>query len=137
MAKGNTYADPRFGASVALPLNESGAINGTNAAVGELGRYTLMEDSRLLDWNVRVKVGGTAAQQSILIGYSLGGTGAFTALGTAALGTNADSTVIDGSLTETDLAAGDDVVYQRSAGTSAAVHNVQPVVQLRERFVQA
>jgi len=131
------YSDPRFGVAQTLPLNESGAINGTSASAVELGRLTVMGNVTLTDWNLRVKTGGTAAQASILIGYSLAGTGAFTAIGTAALGTNADSTIIDAALTETNLSAGDDIVYQKTAATSAAAHNVQPVVHYRERFVQA
>jgi len=137
MGQHDGYADPRFGVSQMLPLNESGALNGTNAAVTELGRYTFMTNSRVLDWNIRAKVGGTAAIYSILLGKSLAGTGAFSAIGTIALGTNADNTVLDGAVTETQFSAGDDIVFQKSAGTSAAVYNVQPVVLYREDFVQA
>lgn len=137
MASGYNYSDPRFGTRQVFPLNESGSLAGTSASASEIGRYTLFEDAQILDWNLRIKTGGTAAVQSVLIGYSLGGTGAFTAIGTQALGTCADSTVLDASLTETALSAGDDIVVQKAAATSAAVYNVQPIVSFRERFVQA
>lgn len=131
----NSYDDPRFGVSKYLQVTVTSSLAGTSAAT-ELRRYTVMEATTILDWNLRVSTGGTSAGRQLLIGYSVGGTGTTVNIGTQALGTHADNTVIDSSLTQTSISEGDDIVIS-VLGTAAGAYVVEPVIKIQERFVNA
>lgn len=128
-----TYSDPSFGSKKTMFLPATGSLVGTGAGT-EVGRLEVMEDCIATDWNLVTVVGGTTGAVNVLIGKSLAGTGAFTAFGTVAIGTNASNVVIDAACTETTLNIGDHLVCQW-AGTSAMTTNVIPRIQYRETFV--
>lgn len=78
--------------------------------------------------------GGTAAGPSVLVQYSLAGTGTWTSIGTAAFGTDANGTGSDFSTTDTDLADGDHIRIALAAGTAAATHTVNFLLEFVERY---
>ncbi len=132
---GRSYSDPSYGSIKELPIGEVGALNGTTTAASTVAVHTFMAPTRVTDVNGRVIAGGTdAAVISLIIGKSAAGTGAVSAIGTMALSTHAVDTVIDGSLTATNFSAGDDIVIQRSNGTSTSVLDVAPVIKYIETF---
>lgn len=133
---GKDYADPRFGVKKLLAGDTTASLASTVAAT-ELMRFRFMEAVSVTDWNMWVKTGGTEASlRTILIGTSLAGTGAFSAIGTQTLGTLANGTTQDAALTATAIAAGDDIVIQH-LGTGAAVYAIRPLIQYVEAFVNA
>lgn len=135
---GRSYSDASYATKQELPLNASGALNGTAAAAATVSVHTFMRPVSVSDWNGRVIAGGTdAGVISLIVGKSVDGTGAVSAIGTMSLSTHAIDTVVDGSLTTTTFDSGDDIVIQRSAGTSTSVLNVEPVVHYTEQFQEA
>lgn len=129
-----SYSDDTFGVKQMLQLQASGALNGTQAADTELQRVTFMHPATVLDWNVFYEAGGTSSNSAVKIGKSVAGTGAVTDIGTITIGTQATDTVKDGSVTETEFDAGDDLVFERVAGTTTTVENVIPTILYREAF---
>lgn len=132
---GKDYSDARFGVAKYYHFVNTASLAGTSANT-ELQRATVMEASRILDWNLKVVTGGTSANRSLILSTSLAGTGALVGIGTAALGTMADGTVLDAAVTETSIAEGDDLVIS-VIGTAAGAYVVQPIIKLREDFVNA
>ncbi len=130
-----TYSDPSYGSEKTIELLDTAAMNGTAAAATDQV-YTVMSAITVTDWNVRVTTAGSGTLRNVLLGKSLGGTGTVVAMGTIAVGTASVDTVKDGTVTATDLVAGDDLVIQ-IAGTGATVAVVAPVVQYKERYVQS
>jgi hypothetical protein len=128
------YANPLFGVEQCVTLGPTGALNGTVAAtdIGRLRANTATVVSKVF---ATYLAGGTAATRQILFGKSLAGTGAFSGMGTAVLGTQATGTIKDLSFAGT-FAAGDDIYFQQ-LGTDAIVYNVQFQVFYREQFVNA
>ncbi len=133
-----TYSDPSYGSKKYIELAATGALNGTVAAATTIAatRYTVMQPITITDWNVFFVAGGTSTTQNIVLGYESAGTGAVTAIGTIITGTQAISTVKDGTVTSTDLSAGDDLVIA-PFGTSTTVENVRAQVLYKERYVQS
>lgn len=129
------YAENRYSTNKQIAMPATGALNGTRAAAVELSRMTFMHNATVTDANAYLSAGGTQANISILVGKSLGGTGATSAIGTVALGTNASKSVVDGSVTSTDFANGDDLVIQVALGTATTVPNAIPYVNFKEHFV--
>ncbi|RLC40268.1 MAG: hypothetical protein DRH51_05890 [Candidatus Coatesbacteria bacterium] len=134
---GESYSHPRWSVRHTMTIAEDITLNGTIASAAEICRVTAFTNIKLKDWNIAVITGGTAAGPSITIGKSAGGTGAVTAIGTASFGTNADNTVIDGSLTETSFSAGDDIVIKSVAGTAASTPKFNIYVDYVEEFTNA
>lgn len=131
-----SYSDDAFATNQTLMFTSGGALNGTATAAATILSHTCLYNCKVSDWNGRVKAGGTdAGVISLIIGKSAAGTGAFSAIGTMALGTHAINTVIDATMTETDFDAGDDIVIQRSAGTSTSVLAIAPTVAIIEKFI--
>lgn len=139
------YDDPRYGVKQRMTL--FGRANQTSviAARTEADRRTMLEAVTIKDWNVKFVVGdtttGTSANHNgwkITLGKSAAGTGAFAAMGTAWCGTAGQATgsILDAALTETNLAAGDDLVLAYEAGTAlpAGVLRVESDVQYVERY---
>lgn len=131
------YADSRFGVRKAARFTKTASLAGTVSSNTELDRFRLFEAVNVSGLNVTFQTGGTiAATMALVLGYSLAGTGAFTAIGTATLATNADNTCINGTCTTTALAAGDELVLCK-LGTSAAVNVAVAHVSYTEAFVNA
>lgn len=129
------YANNRFHTNQTISFPTTGALNGTNAAAVEKDRHTFMHNATVTDWNIFYTAGGTQGTLSLLLAKSAAGTGAATAIGTIALGTQATGTIKDGSATETNFAAGDDLVILVAAGTATTVPDVLPRVNFKEHFV--
>lgn len=130
-----SYSDSAFGVNQTINLPASAALNGTAASAATVLTHTCLYNCTVSDWNGRVIAGGTdAGVISLIIGKSAAGTGAVSAIGTMTLGTHAINTVIDAAVTSTDFDSGDDIVIQRSAGTSTSVLQVAPSVEIVEKF---
>lgn len=121
-----------------FPLPSTGSIAGTVTGVTNKSICTVMHPITVTDWQLCVTTGGVEIDTLILIGKSLAGTGAFSAFGTITVtGTRTALDVIDGSVTSTDLATGDDIIVARAAGTETGVAVVTPYIQYRETFVNS
>ena len=127
------YDNPVYSIEQMLIGDRSGAINGTVAAT-ELMRYTMNKAGAVNKAKIRAAIGGTEASiRQILLGKSLAGTGAFSVLGTQALGTLANGNIVDWAVTGSYL-AGDDLVIQH-LGTGAAVYDIEVQVYYQQAFV--
>lgn len=133
MGQHDGYADPKFGVEQVVVTSESAALNSTVAAT-EIFRYRMKKAQTISAVYARCKVGGTDAVRKIIIGTSAAG-GAITAIGTATLGTQADGTIKDLSISGA-VAAGGDIIFQH-LGTGAEPWVVQFEAFLSEKFVQA
>lgn len=144
------YDKDRFGVRKLLQMRQLSAQTSVIAADTIVARHTFMEAVTVKDWNLVVKTGdvltGTADSESwqIGIGKSLAGTGAVSVVGSAKLsalangGTYSDNTVVDDAVTETNFAAGDDIVLQYFAGTAlpAGALLVDADIHYVERFTE-
>lgn len=133
MATYKSYSDPSYGSKKVVRTAESASQAGTGA-ITVIERHTFMFPAVISDWNVIVKTGGTAADCPVTIGKSVAGTGAVSELGTITLATNANLTVVDGTLTETSFDAGDDLVFSRGVATTAGPFVVSAEVYFKEAF---
>jgi hypothetical protein len=132
---GRSYSDASYGSKKQMSLYNTGALNGTAAAAATVGRVRFMVPCCVEDIGGVATVGGTdAAVISVLVGKSVAGTGAVSVIGTMALSTHAIDTAINGSVTATAFDAGDDLVIQRSLGTSTSVLDVLPYVLYVEGY---
>jgi hypothetical protein len=112
------------------------AVYGQTAATAtEVDRMTFMENVTVTDFNITFAGGGGTASVGALIGKSLGGTGAFSVIGTATVGTPSDNSGVEGTVTATNFVTGDDVVIQIAAGTAAGSTSEEAFVQYKEHFV--
>ncbi len=114
------YDDGRYGVSQVLQMRAIANQTSVIASRTVIARHTFMEAVTVTDFNVRAIVGATQTSgfTGISLNKSAAGTGALSGIGTASLSTNADNSVIDGSVTETNFAAGDDLVLAYEAGTA-------------------
>lgn len=127
---GGFYDDPKYGSKKIAQLNSIAAQTSVIAASTVVARHSFMDAVTVKDFNLRIRTGdvltGTVDAESwrMAIGKSVGGTGTVVNIGTAKLsasalgGTYADNSVVDGALTETNFAAGDDLVLSYLAGTA-------------------
>lgn len=134
------YEDQKYYTDKVLHMPAIAAQTSVIAARTEVSRRTFMENVTVNDFNVTVINGATCTggiNYNVTIGKSVDGTGAFTAIGTAVIGTAANNSVIDAAVTETNFDAGDDVIFAFEAGTAlpASDVRVEADVQFRERFV--
>lgn len=136
------YDDPAYGVLQRMTLaNEADAALGSAfASQTTFARETMMTGVTIKDFNVVVLSGCTctgAGAWTLKIGKSAAGTGAISAIGTASATTHADDTVIDGSVTETNLDAGDDLVFYHDAGTALGDNALacKAVVSYTEHYV--
>jgi len=130
------YSDPRYGTRQLWTLDRTGALNGTVGAT-VVAKYNVPYACTVSDVDFRIAVGGTEASlRQLLVGYSSAGTGTTVNIGTQALGTLANNTVVPSALTSTTLSAGDYIVISH-LGTGAGVYDVQPVLVIQEKFVNA
>jgi len=133
MATYKSYSDPSYGSKKVVRTAESASQAGTGA-VTVIERHTFMFPATITDWNVIVKTGGTAGDCPVTIGKSTAGTGTVAELGTITLATNANLSVVDGSLTETSFDAGDDLVFSRGVATTAGPFVCSAEVYFKEAF---
>ena len=130
-----SYSDESYSAKQIVAMPSTGALNGTAAAVADLSRMSFMQPVNVSDINVTFVAGGTNATTGIIVGKSLAGTGAVSPIGTVMTGTSALLSTKEGAVTATDFVTGDDLVIQRTIGTSTTVEEVIPYIQYRENFV--
>ena len=129
------YANPRWAVRQLWKFRTTGALNATTASATEKYRQTLSSV-----WPVKINAakvtftaGGTeAAKNQLVLGKSLAGTGAFSAIGTHSLATHATADVVDWSVTGT-LTAADDLVLAYY-GTSTEVYDAIVSVDYSEQF---
>lgn len=134
-----TYSDPSYGSRKNITLPESAAVTGTGTAVDVNCDHKLMYPVTVQDFNVVATTAGTSGVAfDIILGYETGGTGTWTALGTASKGTanTAIGEAINGSVTATNLSA-DDHLSLHMDGTATDVLTVVGNVEVIERFVQS
>ena len=113
------YSDDSYGSRKAVTMVPGASVDGTYQSAVDVIRHTFMFPAKVVDWQVAVGlVGGTDLGADVYgyLGYSLGGTGAVTAIGTwdtlQGTGTHAGGSVIDQTVTETSFVSGDDLVFQ-------------------------
>lgn len=125
----------QFKAPVVMNFNGV-SVAGTAAAITALAAATVSIPFKMkLRGATRLSTtGGTAAGPTVLAQYSLAGTGAWTSIGTAAFGTDANGTAADFGVTETTLADGDQFRLAIAAGTAAATHTVNFIAEFVEVF---
>jgi len=134
------YDHPRYGVQQTLHMGYGKAKNtSVIASRVEIDRKTMMKAVTIKDWNIHVIDGATctgATLFNIAISKSLAGTGAVTPFGSQAMTAVANGTVVDASLTETNFAAGDDLVVSYEAGTAlpAGALQVEADVDYVERY---
>ena len=139
---GGFYDDPRFGVIQTQTLRGKASQTSVRAARVEADRRTMLKNVTIKDWNVFFVDGATTTGAAattafkICLAKAAAGTGAVTPFGTALCGTQANGSVLDGSLTETNLDAGDDLVLSYEAGTAlpAGTVQVESDVSLVERY---
>lgn len=133
-----SYSDPSYGSRKTLEMPVSEVLDGTSAALDIGGEIKVMYPMTVQDFNVTAITAGTAvANGNIVLGSKLAGTGSFSIIGTAATtSTQAIDTITDGSVTVTDIAAGDtlSLIYD---GTATDVLTVSTRVEVIERFVES
>jgi len=130
------YDDQRYYTIQSMSLADTSDAIGTAAAArAVLHRKTMLKAITVKDWNVEALVGATCTGTGgvttevyqLAIGKSTGGTGSVTTYGTAYVGGTAgaygsggaaDNSVVDASLTEFNLAAGDDIIFSAEVGTA-------------------
>lgn len=124
-----------------LVLGDSGvgvSVSGTIASAAVLAQIRVPRAIRVTGCSSYCVTGGTAAGPSYTVGYSLAGTGAYTAFGTATIvkssGTGANNTGADCTVTETNLAAGDMLIIKSVAGTAAATPVANWTITFQELF---
>jgi len=115
------YDDSRYGAEQVLSMRSIATLGTTViASQTTIARHTFMKAVTVTDCNLRVLAGDTQTSgfTTFSISKSVAGTGSLTAVGTVALSTNADNSVVDGSVTVTNFNVGDDIVFCADAGTA-------------------
>ena len=140
------YDDDRFDVVQHMTLGKAAdaALGSAFSAQTKFDVKTMLTNVTIKDWNLRCLVGATCTGTggvttevwTLKLGYSSAGTGALTAIGTATVGTGgqADMSVLDASVTETNLAAGDDVIFYTDAGTALGDNSL--VVRADVSFVE-
>lgn len=144
---GSEYSDPRYGVkeTICIPSYQSAVQTSVIASNTNFARMTLMKNVTVKDFNINFLAactasGATSEAWRIALGYSLAGTGTVTAIGTATVGSGSNQaagSVLDASVTETNLSAGDDLVAMYLAGTAlpAGTSQINCVqVSVQERF---
>ena len=124
------YDSARYGArkTIVMAKAADAALGSAASAQTVYNRKTMMTNVTIKDWNLEVLTGATCTGTggvttevwTLKIGKSAAGTGTISNIGTITVGTAgvADSSVVDGTVTETNLSAGDDLVWYTDAGTA-------------------
>ncbi len=122
------YDDQRYKSRQMLSMRDTALVQ-TSVQSGDvvLARHTFMDAITVLDWNLRLRAGGTNTGTDVwkyAIGKSLGGTGTVAQMGTATIGTQADNTVKDAACAQTNFVSGDDIVFTLLEGTALIASEV-------------
>lgn len=133
------YDDSRYAVKHTMNLPDVGATQTSVIAANTvIRRVTMQHAVTITGFNAVFKIGGTqtataaAAKNFVAIAKSLAGTGALSQIGQIAIGTQANDTVKDGTVsTPVSLAAGDDLVAYYPAGTGLAAGIFQAGVQVQ------
>lgn len=124
------YDSARYGARhlVVMANAADAALGSAAAAQTEFNRKTMMTNVTIKDWNLEVLTGATCTGTggvttevwTLKLGKAAAGTGTISNVGTITVGTAgaANGSVVDGTVTETDFSAGDDLVWYTDAGTA-------------------
>lgn len=138
MAGGRSYGDASYGAKKTIELPLTAVMDGTGTAVTLNSQAKVMYPMTVQDFNLHTAVAGTGVSVGdVVLGSQLAGTGTFAPFGTATLtGTQAIYSIISGSVTETDIAAGDTITVKLD-GTGVDISTVVPRVEISERYVQS
>jgi len=120
----------------AIVLGQSGGISvpGTAAADTELLRIPVNRDIKVEAIRMVAMTGGTADGPTVQIQKSLAGTGAASDIATQNVGTSADNTQFDLTVTATDIAEGDVLIVSNAAGTAASTPKVILNIEYRYDF---
>lgn len=95
---------------------------GTNAAAADVIRIKLPKSATINALSVAKSPGTDATTGGFTVSKSLAGTGAASAIGTAAItGTDAAASVVAGTVTTTAFDAGDVLIVSKTIGTSASL----------------
>jgi hypothetical protein len=132
MASYGTYDDqPKD-----LVIADSGGISvpGTAAADTELVRIPINRGIKVDAIRMVAMTGGTADGPTVQVQKSLAGTGAASDIATQNVGTSADNTQFDLTVTQTDLAEGDVLIVSNAAGTAASTPKVTLNIEYRQDF---
>jgi len=131
-----SYSDPSYGSKKTMVLPVTAVIDGTGTAVTLNSAIKIMQPVEVTDFNLHTVTAGTGVSHGdVVLGYSLAGTGTFSAFGTATtVGTQAIYSKVDGSVTATKLAT-DDQIQVKFDGTGVDVSTYVPRVQVTETFV--
>lgn len=121
---------------LAMVLGESGGITvaGTAAADAELLRIPINRDIKVEAIRMVAMTGGTADGPTVQVQKSLAGTGAAEDIATQNVGTSADNTQFDLTVSATDLAEGDVLIVSNAAGTAASTPKVVLNIEYRYDF---
>lgn len=131
---GESYSSPVFAVEQVIATFDTTASLASTVGATTLEKSYLSKAMNVTKASVYAKTGGTDAVRKLMLGYSLAGTGAVTALGTLTPGTKADGTIIDWAVTGTAMVAGDHLVLQH-LGTGGEPWVVKVKVFGKERFV--
>lgn len=131
---GRVYSDPAFGTNQYHSFGATGSLAGT-AAIAVKGAVRFATSVKVEGFALYFVAGGTTTAQSAVLGKSLAGTGAFSAIGTIVVGTQATDSVKLGTVS-TSFAAGD-VLVCKAGGTDSDVTNIIPMIRFREEFTNA
>ena len=124
------YDSARYGArnTIVMAKVADGALGSAASAQTVYNRKTMMTNVTIKDWNLEVLAnatctgtgGVTTEVWTLKLGKSAAGTGTISNIGTITVGTAgvAANSVVDGTVTETNLSAGDDLVWYTDAGTA-------------------
>lgn len=110
-------------------VGTAGSITGLATSV-----YKLPYAAKIVGATRVSTTGGTAAGPTLLLQYSLAGTGTWTSIGTCAFGTDADGTTSDFSVTATSLSDGDCIRCAIAAGTAASTHTTNVAIEFIDLY---
>jgi len=131
-----TYSDPSYGSRKTVKLPNTAVMDGTGTDVTLTSIYEVLYPVTVQDFSLYTVTAGTGVSVGdCVIGKSLAGTGDFAVCGTATLvGTQAQYSVVDGSVTATDFVAGDQI-QMKLDGTGVDITVCTPHVEVVEHFV--
>jgi len=126
---GRSYSDPSYGSIKQLSFE---TVTAGTRATALVDTVKVMNPITVTDWNMsNMTLGTGGSSQWVLAATSANGTAA---LGTIIfVGTHAAGITIDGSVTETTIAAGGRLDFYSVLSTAAGL-TVKPTVKYREAF---
>lgn len=124
---GRSYSDPSYGSKKILNFTQ--VTCGTRATAANVATISVMHPITITDWNITATVAGSGATSQWTLKKGT------TALGTLTFATNATAgAVVEGSVTETSLTAGDVLVLGSVLSTADPSQTCLASVEYRETF---